>query len=148
MSFTYTKTLPKYELYYIKWSTIGHDKEKLVSFLKRIQKLKFTRFFSRSHREEYRILNEILALYDYSKLQLLLSNDETYCRFATLEKYARKGAVDILIDGVFSKDTYSSMMNLPPKDFKLFKNHHLFFFDPPYFCASLVFFAAALFSYC
>jgi hypothetical protein len=119
MGFTYMKTLPKYELFYIKWSTIGHDKEKLVNFLKRIERLKFLRLFSRSYKEEYRILNEILGSYDFSKLQLLLDNEETYCRIATLEKYARKGAVEILIDGVFSKETYSAIMNLPPKDFKL-----------------------------
>jgi hypothetical protein len=119
MGFTYMKTLPKYELFYIHWSTIGHDKEKLVKFLSRIQKLKYLRFFSKSYKEEYRILNEILNAYDFSKLQLLLDNEETYCRIATLEKYARKGAVEILIDGVFSKETYSSIMNLPPKDFKL-----------------------------
>ena len=119
MGFTYTKTLPKYELFYIQWSTIGHDKEKLVKFLKRIERLKFLKIFSRSYKEEYRILNEILVSYDFSKLQLLLNNEETYCRIATLEKYARKGAVEILIDGVFSKETYSAIMNLPAKDFKL-----------------------------
>lgn len=119
MTFGYTKTLPKYELFYIKWSNIGHDKEKLIKFLSRIKKLKFLKLFSKSYREEYRILNEILLAYDFSKLMLLLNNDENYCRFATMEKYARKGAVEILIDGVFSKETYSAIMNLPPKDFKL-----------------------------
>lgn len=119
MGFRYTNTLPKYELFYIQWSTIGHDKEKLIKFLKRIEKLKFLKLFSKSYREEYRILTEILFSYDFSKLQLLLDNEETYCRIATLEKYARKGAVEILIDGVFSKETYSAIMNLPPKDFKL-----------------------------
>lgn len=119
MGFTYTKTLPKYELFYIQWSTIGHDKQKLINFLKRIERLKFLKIFSRSYKEEYRILNEILSSYDFSKLQLLLDNEETYCRIATLEKYARKGAVEILIDGVFSKETYSAIMNLPAKDFKL-----------------------------
>jgi hypothetical protein len=49
----------------------------------------------------------------------LLQNDIEYCRWATIEKFSRKGAIEILLEGKYSKETFNIISNLPTVDFKL-----------------------------
>lgn len=119
MFFTYKNYPSKYEQYYIKWNGIEFDKEKLIKFIKRINFLRLTSIFIKSHREELKILHEIYNSYDIKKLKGLLENDPQISRISLIEKWSRIGAIDILLTGVFSRNTYTTLINLPTKDYQL-----------------------------
>lgn len=118
MNLTYKKYPSKYELQYVKWNGINFDRERLIKFIKR---LKLTRFLSfiPYYRREYQILIEILDLYDKVRIEGLLSGDENILRMCFIEKWARIAAVDILLTNTYSRLTYTTISNLPIKDFQL-----------------------------
>lgn len=119
MKLDYKPYPSKYELYYIKWNGIDFDRDKLISFIKRIKKLKYLSIFSKNKKEEMEILIEIYKSYDTIKLNNLLNNEENTSRICLIEKWARIGATDILINNVFSRQTYTTIINLPLKDYQL-----------------------------
>jgi hypothetical protein len=119
MFIEYKKFSSLYELYYVKWNGIEFDKEKLILFTKRMNFLKFTSIFIKSHKEELKILKEIYNSYNQSKLLGLLNNDPQISKGALIEKWSRIGAIDILLTGVFSRSTYTVLVNLPAKDYQL-----------------------------
>lgn len=109
----------KYELYYITWNGINFDKDKLIKFIKRIKLLRLTSFFIKSHKEELKILKEIYSSYDERVLIGLLNNDDKISRNGFIEKWARIGAIDILLSGVYSRNTFTVISNLPVEDYQL-----------------------------
>lgn len=111
----------KYELYHIIWNGIEYDKSKLLKFFKRLRLLKFL-FFIKKYREEYFILKEILNSYDYEKIKGLLENNENITRMAIIEKWSKIGAIEILTNSNFSKETYQTISNLPLRDYQLITN--------------------------
>jgi hypothetical protein len=118
MKLHYKKSPSKYELQYVKWNGINFDRDKLIKFVKR---LKLTRFLSfiPSFKEEHTILNEILNTYDKVRIQGLLDGDENILRMCFIEKWARIAAVDILLTNVYSRLTFTTISNLPIKDYQL-----------------------------
>jgi len=120
MNLSYKPFPSKYNLFYIKWSSVDHDKEKLVELIKRIKKLKFLSIFSKNAKEEYEILVELYNSLDEETVQGILNNDENISRISTIEKWARIGAIEIVTTNTFSKETYSVVSHLPIKDYQLF----------------------------
>lgn len=118
MNLTYKKYPSKYELQYVKWNGINFDRERLVKFIKRL-KLTGLLSFIPTYREENQILNEILNSYDQVRINGLLNNDENISRMCLIEKWARIGAVDILLTNTYSRLTYTTISNLPIKDYQL-----------------------------
>jgi hypothetical protein len=114
----YKNFLSEYELKHIVWVGIEYDREKLINFFDRYQQLKFLPKTDDSQ-EELRIMEEILKSHNPESLQKLVQNDTEYCRWATIEKLSRRGAVEILLDGKYSKETFNIISNLPTFDFKL-----------------------------
>jgi len=112
------KFLSEYELKNIVWIGIEYDKEKLINFFDKYNQLIYTPKTSDSL-EEISIMDRILDSHDRENLQKLLRNDSEYSRWATIEKYSRRAAVEILLDGKYSKETFSIVSNLPTVDFKL-----------------------------
>lgn len=108
----------KYELRYVKWNGINFDREKLIKFIKRLKITNLLSFIPR-YRYEHKILNEILSSYDYIRIKGLLNNDENISRICFIEKWARIGAVDILLSNTYSRTTYTTISNLPIKDYQL-----------------------------
>ena len=108
----------KYELQYVKWNGINFDRERLIKFVKR---LRLTYFFSfiPYYRREHQILTEILNTYDKFRIEGLLNGDENILRICLIEKWARIAAVDILLTNTYSRLTYTTISNLPIKDFQL-----------------------------
>ena len=119
MNFNFSRNPSKYELFYFKWNGIGYDKDKLILFIKRYKLVKFLSRFLFSYKEEFKILNDILSSHDTSKLELLLTNDEKYSKIAVLEKLARQASIDILLTGVYSREVFEKINNLPLKDYQL-----------------------------
>jgi hypothetical protein len=108
----------KYELQYIKWYGISFDRDKLIKFIRRIKLTKFLSFIP-SYRLEHKILNEILQSQDQTRINGLLNNDEDISRMCLIEKWARIASVDILLNGIYSRSTYTTITNLPIKDYQL-----------------------------
>ena len=120
MNLSYKPFPSKYELTYITWSGIEHDKEKLIRLIKRIKKLKFLSFFSKNVKEEREILIDILKNLNQERLRCILDNDDNVSRISIIEKWARIGAIEIVTTNTFSKETYSLISQLPIKDYQLF----------------------------
>jgi hypothetical protein len=118
MKFDYKNFSSEYELKHIVWVGIEYDKEKLVSFFDRYQQLKLIPKTYDSQ-EELEIMENILKSHNAENLQKLQQNDFEYCRLATIEKLSRLAAVEILLEGRYSKDTFTTITNLPVADFKL-----------------------------
>ncbi len=118
MQIGYKNFSSEYELKYIIWVGIEYDREKLINFFDRYRQLKLSPKTEDSQ-EELRIMDEILKLHNPESLQKLVQNDSDYCRWATIEKLSRKGALEILLDGKYSKETFQIISNLPTFDFKL-----------------------------
>lgn len=114
----YKKHHSFYESYYNTWNGINFDKEKLIKLIRRINLLKFSSIFYIPHKEELKILLKIYNSYDISHLNKLLLNDEKTSKWAYIEKWARIGAIDILLTNVFSRQTYISIINLPREDYQ------------------------------
>jgi hypothetical protein len=118
MKIEYKNFSSEYELKHIVWVGIEYDKEKLISFFDRYQQLKL---IPKTHdsQEELEIMENILKSHNPENLRKLQQNDFDYCRWATIEKLSKMAAVEILLDGRYSKDTFLTASNLPVNDFKL-----------------------------
>jgi hypothetical protein len=112
------KTSPSfYELTHIVWKNIEFDKELLLKFMKRLRLVKFLSFFTKKHKEEYNILQSILESKNEERINGLLNNDEDICRSSIIEKWSRIGAIELIIFGRYTKDTYTLISNLPIEDY-------------------------------
>ena len=108
-----------YELLYIKWSGIDYDREKLNRFILNLKVYRFLSVFSSKFKDRYRKLKVIHGMYDKVKLEKLHNGDEETIRMSVIEKYSRIGSVELLINGVYTKETYTTITNLPIEDFQL-----------------------------
>jgi len=120
MNLDYKKHTSQYELEYLIWSGIEFDRDKLIKFIKRLKLLRFLSFFSKSKRDEYEIYKSILESYNPQKIKGLLMNDENISRLSLIEKWSRIGAIEIVVGGTFSKNTYETVSNLPISDYQQF----------------------------
>ena len=118
MNLTYKNYPSKYELQYVKWNGINFDRERLIKFVKRL-KLTYFLYFIPYYRKEHQILTEILNTYDKVRIEGMLNGDENILRMCLIEKWARIAAVDILLTNTYSRLTYTTISNLPIKDFQL-----------------------------
>ena len=108
-----------YELLYIKWSGIDYDREKLNRFMLNLKVYKFLSILTPKFKDRYQKLVEIRGIYNKEKLEKLLNGDEDVSRMSLIEKYSRIGSVELLINGVYTKETYTIITNLPIEDFQL-----------------------------
>jgi hypothetical protein len=118
MNLTYKKHPSKYELEYVKWNGINFDRERLIKFIKRL-KLTYFLSFLPFYRQEHILLKEILNSYDSQRINGLLNNDKDIIRICFIEKWARIASVDLLLNGVYSRNTYTTISNLPYIDYQL-----------------------------
>jgi hypothetical protein len=118
MKMSYNPFLSEYELKHIVWEGIEYDKDKLVKFVDRYNELLSSRK-NTIRKEELRIMDEILKSHNQKNLEKLLNNDLEYSRWATIEKYSRIAAVEVVLDGKYSKKTFKIISNLPLSDYKL-----------------------------
>lgn len=118
MNLTYKKHPSKYELQYVKWNGINFDRERLVKFMKRLRLTYFLSFIP-YYRQEHKMLTEILNEYDEVRIKGLLNGDQNILRMCLIEKWARIAAVDILLTNTYSRLTYTTISNLPIKDYQL-----------------------------
>jgi hypothetical protein len=114
----YKKYPSKYELQYVKWNGINFDRERLIKFIKRLRLTYFLSFIP-YYRREHRILTEILNTYDKDRIEGLLSGDQDILKRCLIEKWARIAATDILLTNVYSRSTFTTISNLPIKDYQL-----------------------------
>ena len=118
MNLTYKKHPSKYELQYVKWNGINFDRERLIKFMNRLTLTYFLSFIP-YYRQEHKMLTEILNEYDEVRIKGLLNGDQNVLRMCLIEKWARIAAVDILLTNTYSRLTYTTISNLPIKDYQL-----------------------------
>jgi len=118
MKFTYKNYPSKYELEYVKWNGINFDRERLIKFIKRL-KLTYFLSFIPYYRQEHQMLNEILDTYDKERIEGLLNGDQDVLKRCLIEKWARIAATDILLTNTYSRLTFTTISNLPIKDYQL-----------------------------
>ena len=118
MNLTYKKYPSKYELQYVKWNGINFDRERLIKFIKRL-KLTYFLSFIPYYRQEHQMLNEILDTYDKDRIEGLLNGDQDILKRCLIEKWARIAATDLLLTNVYSRSTFTTISNLPIKDYQL-----------------------------
>lgn len=105
----------EYEERYIRWVSVGHDKKKLSELLYEIKYLKEEKAWP----ERIAFLESILAEHDSQQLYNLLTNEPQTVRFATIEKFARQAAMEILIFGKYGVETLNTITQLPMADYRL-----------------------------
>jgi hypothetical protein len=118
MNLTYKKYPSKYELQYVKWNGIDFDRERLIKFVKRL-KLTYLLSFIPYYRREHQMLTEILNIYDKDRIEGLLSGDQDILKRCLIEKWARIASTDILLTNTYSRLTFTTISNLPIKDYQL-----------------------------
>jgi len=118
MQLGYKQSMSEYELKNIVWNGIEYDKKKLIRFVEKYQYLK-TLDETDEVKEEIQIMDSILKSHNSDNLQKLLQNDLEYSRWATIEKLARKVAIEVLLDGKYHNYTFETISNLPIVDYKL-----------------------------
>jgi len=118
MNLTYKKYPSKYELQYVKWNGINFDRERLIKFINRL-KLTYFLSFIPYYRREHQMLNEILNTYDKDRIEGLLKGDQDVLKRCLIEKWARIAATDILLTNTYSRLTFTTISNLPIKDYQL-----------------------------
>ena len=118
MNLTYKKYPSKYELQYVKWNGINFDRERLIKFVKRL-KLTYFLSFIPYYRREHHMLSEILDTYDKDRIEGLLKGDQDVLKRCLIEKWARIAATDILLTNTYSRLTFTTISNLPIKDYQL-----------------------------
>ena len=86
-----------------------------------MNRLKLTYFLSfiPYYRREHQILTEILNTYDKVRIEGLLNGDEDIMKRCFIEKWARIASTDILLTNVYSRPTFTTISNLPIKDYQL-----------------------------
>jgi hypothetical protein len=65
------------------------------------------------------MLTEILDSYDKDRIEGLLNGNEDVLKRCFIEKWARIAAVDILLTNTYSRLTFTTISNLPIKDYQL-----------------------------
>jgi hypothetical protein len=65
------------------------------------------------------MLKEILDTYDKDRIKGLLNGDQEILKKCLIEKWARIAATDIVLTNVYSRTTYTTIVNLPIKDYQL-----------------------------
>jgi hypothetical protein len=118
MQLGYKQSMSEYELKNIIWNGIEYDKKKLIRFVEKYKYLK-TLDETDEVKEEIQIMDSILKSHNSDNLQKLLQNDLEYSRWATIEKLARKVAIEVLLDGKYHNHTFETISNLPISDYKL-----------------------------
>jgi len=106
----------EYEERYVRWVSIGYDKKVLSELLYELQYLKEKGEWP----ERIAFLEGILAEYEPEHLLNLLNNEPQTARFATLEKWARHAAMEILIFDKYSIETLNTVTQFPLADYQLF----------------------------
>jgi hypothetical protein len=106
----------EYEERYFRWVSISYDKKQLLDLL---YDLKFQREQETPDENRIKFLEGLLKEHDLDHLFLLLVNDEKTSRFALIERWARIGAMEILIEGKYSINTLDTITQLPLADYQL-----------------------------
>jgi hypothetical protein len=128
----------EYEERYVRWADLSFNKDKLSDFLNTIEDLENNlseielqldgasdenkKYLVRDQDNINRTLSVLYSIadgLDTEKIKSLLSGEPHAERLAAIEKWARIAAVDLLIDGSYSKETLSIITLFPQADYML-----------------------------
>lgn len=106
----------EYEERYVRWVSVGYDKKVLTELLYELKYLKE----KGEWKQRIDFLESVLAQYEPEHLLNLLNNDPQTTRFAMIEKWARQGAMEVLIYDKYSIQTLNTVTQFPFADYQLF----------------------------
>lgn len=106
----------EYEEKWVRWVSIGYDKEMLIKFL---YELKYLKEQDPQDLTKIAIFEEILNSHKPERLLQLLQNDPTASRLALIEKWARIAAMELLIQDKYSIETLNTITQFPLGDYQL-----------------------------
>lgn len=106
----------EYEEKYVRWVSVGYDKKVLTELLYELKYLKE----KGEWKQRIDFLESVLAQYEPEHLLNLLNNDPQTTRFAMIEKWARQGAMEVLIYDKYSIQTLNTVTQFPFADYQLF----------------------------
>lgn len=104
-----------YEDRHVRYSSIAYDKKILSDLLYELQYLRENEKWP----ERQQFLEEILNEHDFQHLFNLLVNEPHTARMATIEKWARHAAMEILIFDKYSIETLNTITQFPLADYQL-----------------------------
>lgn len=103
----------------VKWNKVCYDHTQFLSFYKRYKLVKLLSYIIPYYKTEYKILHKIYVELNSDWVDGVLSNNEYTIKYSIIEIIARKGVLDILLNGKYTYDTYDTISNLPYTDYKL-----------------------------
>ena len=109
----------EYELKYCIWTGLEYDRNKLIKFIYRLEYFKRKLTLGKYDKLEYKVLKEIHKSLDKKNISKLINNDPEYTRWAFIEKWARRAAREIAINGKYSEKTFKIISNIPTGDYKI-----------------------------
>jgi len=104
-----------YESRYDKWVDVHYNRETVDKFFDRRKLLQRTDPDSL----ELKNLDKVLEDHGEDYLRKFHQGDEEISRLALIEKWSREGAIDILYQDRYSKQTLQNLLNLPVKDYQI-----------------------------
>lgn len=105
-----------YEERYVRWVSITYDKTVLLELL---YELKYLSESEEPDELRKKFLETILEENDPEHLYNLLINDPHTIRMALIEKWSRRAAMEMLIDGKYTIDTLNTITQFPLADYQL-----------------------------
>lgn len=104
----------KYDFFHIKWSTIKYDRDICIKFMTEYKSL-----LKNNDKKLISLYEQIIEEIGKDFIQKFCEGEYETCRLAAIEKYARESAMDILLYGQYSKETFKIVSHLPLEDYKL-----------------------------
>jgi len=105
----------EYEEKYIRFANIHFDKQALIELLYELKYLKENDEWP--ERQEF--LQGLIDKNDPEHLYNLLTNEANASRFAMIEKWSRRAAMEVLIFEKYSIDTLNTITQFPLSDYQL-----------------------------
>lgn len=104
----------KYDFFNIKWVSIKYDRDLCIKFVK-----EYTSAIKQKNKKTIRLYEQIIKEVGNDLIKNLCNGDYQTCRKANIEKLARECAMDILLYGQYTKESFKIVSHLPIEDYKL-----------------------------
>lgn len=104
----------KYDFFHIKWVSIKYDRDLCIKFVKEYESA-----LKQKNKKTISLYEHIIKEVGTDLIKNLCDGDYETCRKANIEKLARECAMDILLYGQYTKESFRIVSHLPTDDYKL-----------------------------
>lgn len=107
-----------YKICYIKYNDINYNRKSLKKFIWKYRLLYLLSVIFPFLKSKLTSYKNLIEVHGKTNLDALYKGEFFACKQALIEKWARTGSLEILINGKFSLKTYETISNLPLEDFR------------------------------